>query len=116
VLEHTGVCDLAHIRVNYLTRQIDKLLVPAQLALDGLGPIIAQEREVDGYALGFLNLLGIGVKRRGLDIYGQVVAAPIYNPTPTRFQGAARKILLVGLGAVRLVPENLDLDEACGQT
>jgi hypothetical protein len=86
MLEHTGVRDLAHIRVNYLTRQIDKLLVPAQLALNKLSPFIAQGCEVGGYALRFLNLIGMGVKRRSLDIYGQVIAASIYDPTSTRFQ------------------------------
>ena len=114
VLEHADIRDLAHVHVNYLARQIDKRLVPAQLALNKLGPFITQGCEVGGYALGLLNLIGMGVKRRGWDIYGQVVAAPIYDPAPTRFQFNAALVLLESLSAVRLVSEELDLDEACG--
>ena len=85
MLKHASVRDLAQVRVNYLARQIDKRFVPAQLAFNELGPFIAQGCEVGGYALGVLNLIGMGVKRCSLDIYGQVIAASIYDPTSTRF-------------------------------
>ena len=106
--------DRAYIRVNHLTRQIDKLLISAQLALNELGSFIAQGSEV-----GRLRAWDVQPDRdrRKTTWLGHLrpKLLPRRSTTrpPARFQRAALKILRMGFGAVRLMPEDLDLDEAC---